>query len=148
MEEELRKYYRTLANAIGFWPDLELCWNSSYSQGGIVKGRPWMKIAMSHAIGDRLPYRVYETQELDTLPDIGGFYTDRPEHKLYLHICHEFSHAYQKYYTRECKHGPVFKAFYRELRLRFLNVLLPPQDDMQQRYKIETKKILTLAYTR
>lgn len=148
MKTLIVKYYETLARDYSFWPDLEICETSPYSQGGIVDGRPWIKIAISHAVGDSLPHRVYENEELDCLPDIGGFYTDRPEHKLYLHVCHEFSHALQKVVSRERGHGPIFKRFYREIRLKYLNPLLSSQREMQQRYRHETKRILDLAYAR
>jgi len=141
----------------------QMDWNKDRisSRGGLytVKGkrRPGINIAMKRAIPLAGPNRVYEYKSFDGREDIGGFFSTNSEHQLLLHLTHEMAHAWEHFEAskynikRRQPHGKEFKAFYKILREKFLNPLLPSHAEMRniaEQIKQEERAAMTFEYTK
>jgi hypothetical protein len=123
---------------------VKLDWGSSRvtSRGGIYKRGPGINIAMIPAFPITTPQVTYLFNEYPSYhanKEIGGFYAVDPYLKLKAIIAHEVAHAVQFYSymvtgTRCQPHGPVFKNYYCMLRQRFVNHLIPNQEELAQDY--------------
>jgi hypothetical protein len=122
----------------------KLDWNPTRrcSRGGMYAKGPGINIAMK----DVYPrckgeiYRFYEYPSYDSNSVIGGFYSREPIHKTQAILLHEVAHAlqyfaYKKNNTRCKPHGPMFKNFYKRLRIEFLNHKLPEQLELKHDYE-------------
>jgi len=103
-----------------------------------------MRIVASNTCNSQV-IRVYEYKSFDQDAYIGGFYTKKPELKLFMHCIHEVAHAAQywgKYHLNldpGKPHGDVWKRIYKHLRVRTLNNYIEPQEELGTEYK----KIIT-----
>jgi hypothetical protein len=145
---------KTLFN--NFTLTVKLDWSKSRvtSRGGIYKAGPGINIAMIPAFPITTPqvtYLFHEYPSYHTDKEIGGFYAVDPYLKLKVIIAHEVAHAVQFYSykitgTRCQPHGPVFKNYYRMLRQRFINNLIPDQKPLQQDYVNYMNKLQKSKY--
>lgn len=119
------------------------------SYGGLYKidgiWVPGIDISLRSCINtSSLIFRFYEYPSYDHNPIIGGFFTDNPKQKALAIICHEMSHAVQRwveYYNKTSKskpHGILFKYFYKNLRQKYVNPYLQNQIIMSDKYKSQT----------
>lgn len=129
---------------------IKLDWspNRRCSRGGIYADGPGINMAMFHAYKDATGeiYRFQEYASFDNDPYIGGFYSLDPYHKLDSIILHEIAHALQFFSYKKnnvrCKpHGPMFKNFYKRLRVEFLNDRLPEQKALKADYDAYVNKL-------
>lgn len=99
-----------------------------------------MRIAANNTCNSQI-IRVYEYKSFDSDKYIGGFYTKKPELKLFMHCIHEIAHAAQYWGKYEANlnsgkpHGDVWKRIYKHLRVRTLNNYIEPQDYLASEYK-------------
>jgi hypothetical protein len=99
-----------------------------------------MKIAATNTCNSDI-IRVYEYSSFDADAHIGGFYTRKPELKLFLHCIHEVAHAAQ--FWGKCvlhiepgkPHGDIWKHIYKHLRVKLLNEHIEPQEPLSAEYK-------------
>ena len=122
---------------------VELDWKPSRrsSRGGMYKNGPGINMAMYWSFPDNKSevYLFNEYPSYHNDKDIGGFYATDPYLKLRALIAHEVAHAIQyhsyKVLGNRCKpHGPVFKSYYKMLRDRFVNHLIPEQKPLAEEY--------------
>jgi hypothetical protein len=133
-----------------FTMSVKLDWskNRKNSRGGLYADGPGINMAMNSIYPDNkgYVYRFYEYPSYNSHPVIGGFYSKDPIHKVKALLLHETAHAaqffsYKKNNTRCKPHGTVFKDFYKQLRVEFLNYQLPDQIKYKQDYETYINKI-------
>lgn len=144
-----------------FTCDLRIDWspNRQCSRGGMYLKGPGINIAMYPATSSLRFGKIHRFKEYasyDADKEIGGFYFTDSEHKIAALVAHEVAHAVQYYYYSKSgvidrPHGDVFKNYYRMLRTRFVNSMLPEQQPLQEQYEKWYNEVVansTIAVTR
>lgn len=120
------------------------------SRGGIYAKGPGINIAMRPEFLKQSSdvKRFYEYRSYDASQIIGGFYYTDPQLKLKTIIAHEMAHTaqfveYIKLNYRCKPHGPVFKKYYKDLRLNFINPYIEEQTSLKKEYESGLEYLFT-----
>ena len=129
-------------------------WNPSRrsSRGGIYAKGPGINIAMREYFRHNkvYPSKFYEYASYDKNTIFGGFYYTNTDTMIKAIVAHEVAHAVQffEYSKLNCKckpHGPIFKKFYKDLRLQFVNQHIEDQNILENKYNTRNFNVSILS---